>query len=172
LHLVLIILFSRVSQAGLSCVTFNAGNVCVPAIPTWVVMGLVGLGVIVLCVLILMLLKCCCRKKHQHQPHDAAYTRHNDVYMTDYRDPLTPVPGAKHTSPSVTVVRADYAPPAGDPTRHMMLYTVQDVGPNILQAKAGDVVIISVDDWERRREWVWGSLLNGPSGWLPVGYVR
>ncbi len=159
------------SQPGLTCVTFNGVPSCVPPLPTWVVVALVGLAMAVICVVIIIVLRCCCARKQKHHPRDTTYTRHEDMHMTDYHDALTPVPGAKHSSPSVTVVRADYAPPVIDPTRHQMLYSVQDAGPNILQARAGDQVIISVEDWERRGEWVWGSLPNGQCGWLPSAYI-
>ncbi len=159
---------------GLSCVVYNGSTSCLPAVPLFVIFGLVSVGVIVVFIVILIVLAIRKKRKQESSP---VYTEQRETLMTDY-DPLVPKPGQKHMSPapstspspSVTVIRASGG--AADASRHVMLYSVQDKGASILQAKAGDVVVIQPDDWESRGEWVWGSLLNGSAGWLPSQYIR
>ena len=156
-------------QPGLSCVTFNGVQTCVPLVPTWIVWGLIALGIMLLLVLLLLVLACIRKRKRQNHHRDAGYSPQRDVYMTDY----SRAPAVANSPPgNVTVVRAEYAPRATvDPTRRQMLFTVQDAGPNILQARAGDQVIISVEDWAKGGEWVWAALPNGQCGWVPRTYV-
>lgn len=67
--------------------------------------------------------------------------------LHDFDDGLTPRPGQKSV---VTVVSASAAPII-NPNRRV-LFTVQDRGENILQAVAGDIVVIQPSDWEKVRK--------------------
>ena len=86
-------------------------------------------------------------------------------YASYEDDPLQPKPGQKN-------VVQPYAPVTRNPNTYKLLYSVQDSGAQILQGKAGDLVIITPEDKNTDGPWVWATMQStGESGYVPLGYI-
>ncbi len=112
-------------------------------------------------ILLILFILSCIRRSRNNRPYHEAKEREIAIALHDFDEGLTPRPGQKF-EPSVA--------PVHNPN-HQVLYTVQDRGDGILQAAAGDVVVIQAEDWAKRGAWVYASL-RGQSGWIPTSYVK